>query len=72
VRVEVMTNKKRQKADAEGPRKSGDRRRSAGLAGDAREGDALAEATRRVIEDEIRRGDVAPDPDQKGEPGSGV
>jgi hypothetical protein len=39
-----------------------------------RERDALSEATRRVIEDEIRRGETPPDvePDQKREPGSRI
>jgi hypothetical protein len=69
-----MANRKIRTAAAGSPRKGNERRRSAGGGSDAREGDALVEATHQVIEDEIRRGDVpaAPDPDQKGEPGSRV
>ncbi len=40
----------------------------------ARDGDSFVEATHRVIEDEVRKGEAptAPGPDQKGEPGSSV
>jgi hypothetical protein len=69
-----MANRKIRKAAAGSPRKSRDQRRPAGGERDARDGDALVEATHQVIEDEIRRGDVqaVPAPDQKGEPGSRV
>jgi hypothetical protein len=69
-----MANRKIRKVAAGSPRKSGERRRSAGDGRNASKGDAFVDATRQVIEDEIRKGDVpvAPDPDQKGEPGSRV
>jgi hypothetical protein len=67
-----MANRKIRTAAARSPRTRREPRRSAGSGGDVREGDALVEATRNIIADEIRRGDVPPAPDQKGEPGSRV
>jgi hypothetical protein len=69
-----MAKRKTRTAAAESSRTRRERRRSAGGRRDSRDGDALVEATRQVIEDEVRRGDApaAPDPDQKGEPGSRV
>jgi hypothetical protein len=69
-----MANRRIRKVAAGSPRKSRERRRSAGDGRNVSEGDAFVDATHQVIEDEIRKGDVpaAPDPDQKGEPGSRV
>lgn len=41
---------------------------------DDREDNALTKALHEVVENEVRKGDaqVAPDPDQKGEPGSSI
>jgi hypothetical protein len=69
-----MADRKIRKVAAGSPRKSRERRRSTGDRPNASEGDAFVDATHQVIEDEIRKGDspAAPDPDQKGEPGSRV
>ena len=62
-----MTDKKKRK-------RQDDRKELRRRPHEARQGDAFVEATHEVVEDEIRKGDApaAPDPDQKGEPGSRV
>jgi hypothetical protein len=67
-----MADKKLRKPPAADPRKRGERQNPADAARDAREGDAFVNATHRVIEEEVERGDASPaaEPDQKGEPGA--
>jgi hypothetical protein len=69
-----MAIRKMQKPEAERPRKTRKSRDSSGGERSDATGGALLEATHRVIEDEVRRGEApaTPEPDQKGEPGSSV
>jgi hypothetical protein len=53
-----MASRKIRKPAAGGLHKRRVRRRSAGGGRDAGEGDTFVDATRHVIEDEIRKGDV--------------
>jgi hypothetical protein len=69
-----MPDKRKPKSGAGTLAKEARRRRSSDGERGGQDDDAFAEATHRVVEDEIRKGDATstPEPDQKGEPGSSV